>query len=123
MRPYSHLPTTSDESNPLGELLLANEDDLSPLTTTRELPAATNNVADAPSPQRTVTEVQHDALVVVSSFASAGEAVFGWRRVLFVVSGIILPPSRAERELREAARFLLSSVGSIDPDPAKEASS
>jgi hypothetical protein len=122
MRPYSHLPKTNGESNQIGELLLANEDDLSPLIT-RELPAVTNAVDDTPSPQLSLTDVQHAALVVVSSFVSAGEAVFGWRHVLFVVSGIIVPPSRAERELREAARFLLSSVGSFEPDPAKEASS
>ena len=122
MRPYSHLPKTSGESNPLGELLLANEDDLSPLTTTRELPAVTIAVDDTSSPQRSMTDVQREALVVVTSFTSAGEAVFGWQRVLFVVSGIIVPPSRRERELREAARVLLASVGSVEPDPAKEAS-
>ncbi|MCB0877358.1 MAG: hypothetical protein KDC46_00050 [Thermoleophilia bacterium] len=123
MRPYSRLQNTTDESMPIDELLLAEADDLAPLTTTRDIPAVVidDEVTDA-SP-KIASDVPRGAFDAVERFVSSEVPVFGWRRVLFVVSGIVLPPSRAERELREAARLLVSSVGSGQPDPAKEASS
>ena len=122
MRPYSRLQNTTDESNPIDELLLAEADDLAPLTTTRDIPvvAADAEVTDTSPP--IASEAPRSAFDAVDRFVSSEVPVFGWRRVLFVVSGIMLPPSRAERELREAARLLVLSVGSGQPDPAKEAS-
>lgn len=123
MRPYSRLQNTTDESNPIDELLLAEADDLAPLTTTRDIPVvAIDDEATDTSPTL-ASDAPHGALAAIERFVSCEVPVFGWRRLLFVVSGIVLPPSRAERELREAARLLMSSVGSGQPDPAKEASS
>jgi hypothetical protein len=123
MRPYSRLQNTTDESNPIDELLLAEADDLAPLTTTRDIPVvAIDDEVTVTSPP-IECDVPRGAFAAVERFVSSEVPVFGWRRVLFVVSGIVLPPSRAERELREAVRLLVSSVGSGQPDSAKEASS
>jgi hypothetical protein len=52
MRPHSRLQNTTDESTPIDELLLAEADDLAPLTTTRDNPfvAIDDDVTDTSPP-------------------------------------------------------------------------
>jgi hypothetical protein len=123
MRPYSRLQNTTDESMPIDELLLAGADDLAPLTTTRDFRVVADDAELTDTSLSSASDAPRGAIDAVERFVSSEAPVFGWRHVLFVVSGIALPPSRAERELREAARLLVLSVGSGQPDSAKEASS
>ena len=121
MRPHLHKPVPEAESDSSVELLLDAEDDLVPLTSTAEPSSAPVESADATASEAVTSgELSPQAQRAVTRLAwlvaSAGP-VFGWRRWVYVVSGVCLPPVRSERELRDAVRLLMASVGSADLDP------
>jgi hypothetical protein len=98
--------------SPLDEVIVEDEHDaLVPLTATVQMPHAT---VDRPVELRIAVDE-------LAAFVAAREPVLGWRRMLFVVSGMVLQPSRAERNLREAAALVLGSVEQSTLDPEKEA--
>ncbi len=114
-------PPPKRAASVLDEVIVEDEDDAPvPLTSTAQVPVAS---AGSPVARLLGSSVElRLAIDVLGRLVAAPSPALGWRRVLFVVSGICLPPSRAERELREAARCLLGSVESSTLDPEKEAS-
>ena len=128
MRVYARTPNRDDEPvEPNAELLLNDADDeLVPLTPTAapHVDAASPGEAE---PTRLIalprwTAAERLAYRELARFTSAGEPTLGWRYALFVVSGICLRPSRAERALRTSVRSLLDGVDPLILDPEKEAS-
>ncbi len=128
MRAYTRTPPPDDESPDVGELLLADaDDDLVPIAATGRHQVVSVDAADTDSMRLVAaprwTPAEQVAYRDLARFVHAAEPKLGWRYALFVVSGIRLRPSRAERALREAAGLLLGGVDPLILDPEKEASS
>ena len=129
MRVYARNPNHDGESvDPIAELLLDDADDelvpLTPINATRPDDAEPDAVAST----RLIalprwTPVEQLAYRELARFASASQPCIGWRCMLFVVSGICLPPSRPERALRASVTNLLECVDPLILDTKKEASS
>jgi hypothetical protein len=128
MSVYARTSIHDDEPvDPNAELMLADaDDDLVPFASTSAA-SATPVDSDELSPTRLIalprwTVAEQLAYRELARFASASEPTLGWRCVLFVVTGICLRPSRAERALRVAVWSLLQGVDPLILDAEKEAS-
>lgn len=122
----------NDESPADTELLLADaDDDLAPLTTnTPDTPDAVDppiDPRDSGSMRLVVaprwTALEREAYASLLELVAAPEPRFGWRHVLFVITGVCLAPSRSERVLRSCIATLASSVDPVILDDDKEAAS
>lgn len=82
----------------------ATDDALVPLSAAPSAPARSDSGLSSPIAARlqvrVLTDVRPDALRDLIVWARDPEPAFGWRRVLLIVSGINLGPSRRERRLR-----------------------
>jgi hypothetical protein len=128
MRAYTQTPPPDDETPDFGELLLADaDDDLVPFAATGEQHMVSVEAIDTdamgPVAMPRWTAAERIAYRDLARFVDAAEPRLGWRRVLFVVSGIQLSPARGERVLREAVGLLLESVDPLILDSEKEAAS
>lgn len=122
----------SDDESPVPVELLLNDadDDLAPLASpaviTEERPLSVD-LADIRDTRLVVapawTERERASYMALLQFASSQEPRFGWRHLLFVVSGICLMPSRSERVFREYVDVLVRSVDPAILDDEKEAAS
>lgn len=126
MLAFTRKPPPEDDVSRPAELLLDDADDTlvplqpSPATEPMEL------VGDvAPSDDVTPRRSGEVALALdeLRRFAESVDPSLGWRRVLFVVSGIRLRPSSTEHALRNQVSALLAVVDPPQTDPHKEASS
>ena len=120
MLAFTRKPPPEDEAPGRAELLLDDaEDGLVPLAPAPASEPAQPDAVVAPLP----SVADDAALAALRAFASSAEPQLGWRRVVFVGTGIGLAPSRAELALRAQITLLLECVGSSSLDPEKEASS
>ena len=126
MRAFTRKPQPQHDAliaDAIGELIVVDETDtLTPIHATAQHPVVvdeprSSDVAFA-SPLDDETLSAYHSLM---RFASADVPQLGWRKAVFVVSGIVLGPGRAERELRAQVLLLLSGVGSLVIDATKEA--
>jgi hypothetical protein len=128
MRAFTRKPQPDHDSlnaDALSELMVVDETDtLTPITATAPLRVVADESALVPSVAMVESPLSSDALNAYHSlmrFAASDVPVLGWQRVVFVVTGIVLGPSRAERELRVQVLLLLDGVGSLVIDATKEA--
>ena len=130
MRAFTRKPTPEYEPLPAitgsGLIVEDESDSLAPISATEQTRAASVEPEIEPSSVTVQSPLSNDALGAYRSllrFASADVPTLGWRHVVFVVTGVVLRPGRAERELRAQVVLLLDGVGSLVIDVTKEAAS
>lgn len=112
--------TRSQPSPPLdahNELIVADSDDeLVPFGATAERPATPLPTTSPPT-----TDTTREELHLLRQWARDTAPWFGWRRVLWFVTGIDLGPSLRERRLRLLLCELLDAAHADQPTSTDEA--